>query len=70
MFDEEYAWVIDYLGLKQYYKNAISLDDFDEIFQKSPDEIKEVVSKLSAGQKKSVAFTTFTVIPSYSIVSL
>lgn len=56
MFDEEYAWVIDYLGLKQYYKNAISLDDFDEIFQKSPDEIKEVVSKLSAGQKKSVAY--------------
>lgn len=56
MFDEEYAWVIDYLGLKQYYKNAISLEDFDEIFQKKPDEIKNIVSKLSQGQKKSVAY--------------
>lgn len=56
MFDEEYAWVIDYLGLKQYYKNAISLEDFDEIFQKKPDEIKNIVSKLSIGQKKSIAY--------------
>ncbi len=56
MFDEEFAWVIDYLGLKQYYKNAISLDDFDEIFQKNPDEIKDIVSRLSKGQKKSVAY--------------
>lgn len=56
MFDEDYAWVIDYMGLKQYYKNAISLDDFDEIFQKKPDEIKNIISKLSSGQKKSVAY--------------
>lgn len=56
MFDEEYAWVIDYLGLKQYYKNAISLDDFDEIFKKEPDKIEKIVSGLSVGQKKSVAY--------------
>ena len=31
-------------------------DGFDEIFEKTPAEIKKVVSKLSAGQKSSVAF--------------
>jgi hypothetical protein len=54
MFDEE--WIIDYLGLKQYYKNALSIQDFDSLFEKSYSEIEEVVSKLSDGQKKSVAY--------------
>lgn len=56
MFRDEDAWVIDYLGLNQYYKNAINLDDFDELFTKPASEIEKVVSKLSAGQKKSVAY--------------
>ena len=56
MFDEEYAWVIDYLGMNQYYRNALSLDNFDELFSKSPAEIEKKVAKLSAGQKKSVGY--------------
>lgn len=56
MFDREYAWVIEYLGLKQYYKNAVSLDQFDEIFTKTPAEIVKVVSAMSAGQKKSLTY--------------
>ena len=56
MFNEDDAWVIDYLGLNQYYKNAINLEDFDELFKKSASEIEKVISKLSAGQKKSVAY--------------
>lgn len=56
MFDDEYSWVIDYLGLKQYYKNAISLDDFDDLFKEKPEKIVKIVSKLSEGQKKSVAY--------------
>lgn len=56
MFRDEDAWVIDYLGLNQYYKNAINLDDFDELFTKPASEIEKVVSKLSVGQKKSVAY--------------
>lgn len=54
MFDED--WVVDYLGLKQYYKHAIKIEDFDKIFEMSPAEIKKVVSSLSNGQKKSVAY--------------
>lgn len=56
MFDDDYMWVVDYLGLKQYYRDIIKIEDFDNIFTLSPDEIIETVSKLSDGQKKSVAY--------------
>lgn len=56
MFRDEDAWVIDYLGLNQYYKNSLGLKDFDELFTKTASEIEKVISKLSAGQKKSVAY--------------
>lgn len=54
MFDED--WVVDFLGVRQFYKHAISIDDFDKIFEQSPDEIKKTVGSLSKGQKKSVAY--------------
>lgn len=56
MFDEEYEWVISYLGLTQYYKNALSLDNFDALFKKTPGEIEKSIAKLSKGQKKSVGY--------------
>lgn len=62
MFSDEFAWVIDYLGVGQYYKNAISIDEFDDIFQKSPDELKKIIKGLSDGQKKTVAFRAKTLI--------
>lgn len=67
MFDE--AWIIDYLGVGNYYKNAIPIDRFDEIFDKSPDEIIDVVGKLSDGQKRSVAYRAKELIASGSIDS-
>lgn len=54
MFDED--WVIDYLGVRQYYKNAIPIDGFDSIFTKSPAELKKLIGTMSDGQKKSVAY--------------
>lgn len=54
MFDE--PWVIDYLGMNQYYKFALNLDDFDDLFKKSPVEIEKTIAHLSDGQKKSVAY--------------
>ena len=56
MFDEEFAWVIDYLGLTQYYKNALKIDEFDDLFKKSASEIEKSIAKLSEGQKKSVGY--------------
>lgn len=56
MFDDEYAWVIDYLGMSQYYKYALRVDGFDDIFSKSPSEIEKTIVKLSSGQKKSIGY--------------
>lgn len=56
MFDPEYEWVIDYLGLTQYYKNAIRIDSFDDVFKKKPEEVKKIIANLSNGQKNSLAY--------------
>ncbi len=54
MFDE--PWIVDYIGMSQYYKSSIPIQDFDKFFEKDADEIEATVSKLSDGQKKSVAY--------------
>ncbi len=56
MFGEDDAWIIDYLGVGRYYKHAVGIDDFDEIFEKSPKEIAVIVGEMSDGQKRSVAY--------------
>lgn len=48
--------VIDYLGMSQYYKFALKINEFDSLFSKSADEVRKIVSRLSDGQKKSVAY--------------
>lgn len=54
MFDED--WVVDYLGMRQYYKHSLNIQNFDKLFEKSADEIADIISELSAGQRKSVAY--------------
>ena len=54
MFDE--PWVTDYIGMSQYYKFAIPIDEFDKFFDKPAAELEKAVSKLSSGQKQSVAY--------------
>lgn len=54
MFDD--PWIVDYLGMSKYYKFAVSVDDFDKIFDKPNTEIEKVVRNMSDGQKKSVAY--------------
>ncbi len=44
------------MGVSQFYRNAIKIDEFDSLFSKSPSKIAETVSKLSEGQKKSIAY--------------
>lgn len=70
MFNDEDDWVIDYLGVRQYYKNAIKIDDFDDIFTKKPAELKTIISNLSEGQKKSVAYRASQLIVDRKIDSL
>lgn len=68
MFDED--WIVDYLGLKQYYKHAVKVEDFDDIFKTSPSEIKEIIMSLSDGQKRSVAYRARMLIAKGEIDSL
>ncbi len=68
MFDED--WIIDYLGVRQYYKNAIPIDKFDDIFTMKTSELKRTVAGLSAGQKKSVAYRAKELISEKKIDSL
>lgn len=48
--------VIDYLGVTQYYKNALTYDTFDAIFSKKPSEVKKIVAKLSDGQRATLSY--------------
>lgn len=54
MFDD--PEVIEQLGMTQFYRYALKIEDFDSLFKKTPSEITSIVSKLSDGQKKSVAY--------------
>lgn len=54
MFDED--WIVSYLGMERYYKNAVRIEDFDDLFDKPIDELTEILKSMSAGQKKSVAY--------------
>lgn len=56
MFDDEYAWVVDYLGVGKFYKNAVSVEQFDDIFFKTPDEIETAIKDMSSGQKSSAMY--------------
>lgn len=67
MFTED--WVPEYLGVSRFYKNAIPIDRFDEVFKLPADELEQRIEKLSAGQKKSVAYRARTLINSGEIDS-
>ena len=67
MFDD--AWIIDYLGVGQYYKNAISIENFDDVFKKPAAELKKLIGGMSAGQKKSLAYRAMALIAADEIDS-
>lgn len=69
MFDDDNAWVIDYLGVGKFYKNALTIEDFDKLFEKTPAQIKSVIEKLTPGQKKSVEYKAREMVASGDIDS-
>lgn len=68
MFDED--WIVDYLGMRQFYKNAVSIDEFDNIFSKPPEELKKMINEMTPGQKKSVMYRAMELIAAQEIDSL
>lgn len=67
MFDD--PWIVDYLGMSRYYKHAVSISDFDDIFTKSPEDVRAILHNMSDGQKKSVAYRARQLIASGGIDS-
>lgn len=56
MFDEEDMWVVDFLGVSQYYENAVPIEEFDDIFEMPVDEAKDTIEKMSNGQRNSLGY--------------
>ena len=56
MFDDADMWVIDFLGVGQYYADAVSVDDFDAIFQMEPQRASAIISGMTDGQRKSAEY--------------
>lgn len=48
--------IVDWLGMAQYYKHALNAKTFDQLFERTPKEIKKTIDELSDGQKKTVAY--------------
>lgn len=67
LFDED--WIPEYLGMSRYYKHALNSEDFDEIFEKSPEELEKTITELGEGQRKSVAYRARQLIASGDIDS-
>lgn len=70
MFNEEDAWVPMYLGVERYYKHALTIDSFDELFKMKAKDIEKKVSGMSDGLKKSIAYRAHELIASKNIDSL
>lgn len=62
--------VVEYLAVGAYYKNALSLSDFKSFFEKSPEELAEVIASLSKGQKRTVTYRAKQLIEDGTIDSM
>lgn len=62
--------ILEMLQVDRFYVNAIDIDNFDEIFSMSPDEITETISKLPDGTKESIARRAFELIESKKLDSM
>jgi hypothetical protein len=47
--------ILEYLGVKKYYENAINMENFDSIFNMKPDKLRETLIDLPTSMKSSVA---------------
>lgn len=70
VFDDEYDWVIDFLGVRAYYNNIINVEGVDALFKKTPTEIEKELASLSNGQKRTVAYRAMEMIREKEIDSL
>lgn len=48
--------VLEYLGVERMYRNSLTLDGFDELFELPVDQIEEKIQNIPNGQRASVAY--------------
>lgn len=53
MFDD--PDVPKWLGVSMYYKNSLDLDEIDDLFKDTPNEIEKTLKSLPVGQKDTIA---------------
>lgn len=70
VFDEEYDWVIDFLGVRAFYNNIINLEGIDALFKKTPKQIEKELAVLTNGQKRTVGYRAMEMIRDKEIDSL
>ena len=47
--------IMNYIKVYQYYDKNVNIDNFDSLFNETPEKIKETVSKMSSGVKDTIA---------------
>jgi hypothetical protein len=47
--------VIEFLNVQKFYKNTLNPDEFEELFEKEPDEVTSTLLTMSDGQKTAFA---------------
>lgn len=62
--------IIEWLGVGRYYKHALNSETFDQLFTKDTSEVEKIISGLSSGQRKSVAFRAKQLIDDGTIDSI
>ena len=62
--------VLDYLGVTEYYKNALNLIDDETLRSMKPEDIRETVVKMSGGQKLALKYRVKQLIESGDIDSI
>lgn len=62
--------VICYLGVERLYADALNFDDFNELFAKTPDEIRARIATIPEGQKQSLIYKSKQMIADGEIDSI
>lgn len=62
--------VIHYLGVERFYASALSFTDFEDLFTKSPEEVKARIAKIPDGQKQSLVYQAKQMISDGTIDSM
>lgn len=62
--------ILEYLNVLKYYKNALTIEEFDDLFKMDPDDIGKRIATLSAEQKNTVKYRAKQLIEEKEIDSL